>query len=241
MLLEAQASAPRYTLKLDRYSSHRQIATWLQHYKAQTFPHRPGVVYDIGCAQGFLGQLLPAADFTLFGAELDPASAAAARQWYQVVQQANIEEPLTLKFPQPADVLVLADVLEHTRDPKDCLTRLCQTCLAPSACVIISLPNVAHLWVRLSLLLGRFEYAARGILDETHLRFFTRASAARLIQGCGITLKEIATTPVPLPLVNPAFSEGRGLWPLHQLNAASARLLPTLLGFQNIFYGFYRP
>jgi 2-polyprenyl-3-methyl-5-hydroxy-6-metoxy-1,4-benzoquinol methylase len=210
-------------------------------YQAQTDSRRACVIYDIGCAQGFLGQLLPPADFRLFGVDAVPAAVEAARPFYRVVQQADIESPLRFAFPEPPDVLVLADVLEHTRQPADCLTHLCQQYLPVGARVIISVPNVAHFYVRFSLLLGRFEYTERGLLDKTHLQFFTRASALRLARACGIAVETVRVTPTPLPLVNPLFGEGRLLWPVHQLNAACSRWFPTLLGYQTILYGIYQP
>jgi hypothetical protein len=110
----------------------------------------------------------------------------------------------------------------------------------PGTPIVISLPNVAHLYVRLKLLLGRFDYAARGICDETHLRFFTRASAMRLIASCGITIDQVAATPVPLPLLNARFQPDRALWPVHQAQAAAARWFKSIFGYQIIVYGRYR-
>ncbi len=231
----------RYTLKLDRYSSHRQIAAWLTTQKARFCPGRPCVVLDIGCAQGFLGRLLSPTDFRLYGVDADPSAVTVASPLYCDAQQADIEGPLTFRFAEPADVMVLADVLEHTRDPADCLTRLCQEYLRPGAWVVISLPNMAHGYIRLSLLAGRFEYADRGLLDRTHLRFFTRASARRLVRECGLRIEETASTPTPLPLVFPLFGEGRLLWPLHWLNGMCARLWPTLLEYQTLLYCIYSP
>lgn len=230
-----------YQLKTDRYSSHRLIAHWLQANLPNLAPHRSGVIYDIGCARGFLGQLLPAEGFRLYGVDADPEALTAAQPFYTAVQPGDIEGPLTFAFPEPPDVLVLADVLEHTRAPAHCLTRLCEQYLPSGARVIISLPNIAHIYVRLSLLLGRFEYAERGLLDRTHLQFFTRASALRLARQCHIQVTEVAVTPTPLPLVAPVFAEGQPLWPLHQLNAWWARRWSTLFGYQHILYGIYQP
>ncbi len=230
-----------YQLKTDRYSSHSQMAQWLIQQRAKTTPLRPWVIYDIGCADGFLGQLLKEADFKLYGVDYEPTAVAAARPYYAMTQTADIEGALTFAFPEPPEVLVLADVLEHTRAPVDCLTRLCERYLPAGARVIISLPNIAHLYVRLSLLLGRFEYTERGLLDRTHLQFFTRASALRLARQCHIQVTEVAVTPTPLPLVAPVFAEGQPLWPLHQLNAWWARRWSTLFGYQHILYGIYQP
>jgi 2-polyprenyl-3-methyl-5-hydroxy-6-metoxy-1,4-benzoquinol methylase len=230
-----------YTLKPDPYSSHRQIAAWLLQTQAGQILQRPAVIYDIGCAQGFLGQLLTGANFVLYGMDYDAVAVEAARPFYRAVRPADIEAALPPAFPERADVIVLADVLEHTRHPDDCLRRIAQAYAHPGARFVISLPNVAHLYVRLSLLAGRFDYAERGILDRTHLRFFTRATALALLKASQIRVDHVAVTPAPLPLVNPAFGQGRWLWPGHQFNAWLARLVPTLLGYQVIGYGTYTP
>jgi len=231
----------RYTLKLDRYSSHQQIAAWLNYHKHELTHHRPGVVYDVGCAQGFLGQLLSSETFVLYGMDFDANAVTVARAYYDSVQQVDIEQPPFPKFPQMPDVLVLADVLEHTRYPEVCLRNLMKTYLPSGGWVIVSVPNIANIFIRWSLLWGRFDYTERGILDRTHFRFFTRRSISALCKSVGLDIDQLATTPIPLPLVNPIFDEGRLLWFLHQVNALAARLFPTLFGYQIILYGSYAP
>jgi 2-polyprenyl-3-methyl-5-hydroxy-6-metoxy-1,4-benzoquinol methylase len=229
----------RYSLKADRFSSHWQIADWLKRYQSRLLPSRPCVVYDIGCAQGILGQLLDPADFALYGVDSNLAAVEQARSTYVEAIHADIESQPTFTFAEPPDVMVLADVLEHTREPALCLDRLCRAFLPHRGRVIISVPNVAHLYVRLSLLIGHFDYAERGILDRTHLRFFTLDTALELVRACGIAIDRVAATPVPLPLLSPIFEEGRPLWPLHRLQAALSQLFKTLLGYQVIVYGIY--
>jgi 2-polyprenyl-3-methyl-5-hydroxy-6-metoxy-1,4-benzoquinol methylase len=230
-----------YTLKLDRYSSHQQIASWLNRRKREWIPDRPGVVYDVGCAQGFLGQLLSSESFALYGMDLDLKAVTAARAFYRMVQQVDIEQPPFPEFPQLPDVLVLADVLEHTRHPEVCLRNLMETYLPFGGRVIVSVPNIANIFIRWSLLWGHFDYTDRGILDRTHLRFFSQRSISALFKSVGLDIDQFATTPIPLPLVNPAFDEGRPLWFLHRVNALAARLFPTLFGYQIILYGTYAP
>jgi hypothetical protein len=100
--------------------------------------------------------------------------------------------------------------------------------------VIVSVPNVAHVWVRLSLLVGRFDHADRGILDRTHLRFFTRRTLLELLRGAGLGVVELAVTPVPLPLVVPSRWHGRWLARIHALSAGAARGWPGGLAYQLI-------
>ena len=231
----------RYTLKLDRYSSHQQIAAWLKHHKHELAPDRPCIVYDVGCAHGFLGQLLSSESFVLYGMDFDSDAVTAAQAYYHTVQQVDIEQPPFPKFPQLPDVLVLADVLEHTRYPEICLRDLLETYLRSGGRVIVSVPNIANIFIRWSLLWGRFEYTERGILDRTHFRFFTRSSIYKLFQSVGLNVDQLAPTPIPLPLVNPIFEEGHLLWFLHRVNSLTARLFPALFGYQIILYGQYIP
>ena len=79
------------------------------------------------------------------------------------------------------NVIIFADTLEHLRNPDKILKRT-KKYLKKDGSLIISLPNIANLRIRLSLLFGRFEYKSTGILDETHLRFYTLKSAQELIQ-----------------------------------------------------------
>ncbi|MFH1178043.1 MAG: class I SAM-dependent methyltransferase [Acidobacteriota bacterium] len=134
------------------------------------------------------------------------------------------------RLPAGFDVIVAADVLEHLADPERTL-RLAHTALGPGGRLLLSVPNVANLHVRLNLLLGRFPYAKRGILDETHRVFFTRASISALVTKCGFKIERRGMSAIPLPLALPG-------WPptlvkaLAWLLDGATRLLPTLLGYQ---------
>ena len=130
------------------------------------------------------------------------------------------------------------DVLEHLSDPLAALVAL-NRALAADGLVIASVPNVAHLWVRLQLLAGRFEYADRGILDRTHLRFFTRRTFVALLAQAGLAVEELAVTPVPLPLVVPDRLHGAWLYGLHAASAAASRGWKSGLAYQ--FVAMCRP
>jgi len=232
---------PLYTLKPDRYSSHAQIAQWLIQHRARVAADQECVVLDVGCARGFLGHWLAAPDFYLIGVDNNPDYLADLHANYSQKIFGDIETDEIWTLDRQPDVLVLADVLEHCRWPEQVLQRLCRRYLQPGTRVIISLPNVAHWYMRLSLLLGRFNYAERGLLDRTHLRFFTLKTAAELCRQNGIAIQETRATPTPLPLVHPAFAEGRSLSWAHTVNGRVTRSLKTWLGYQFVFFGDYRP
>jgi hypothetical protein len=130
------------------------------------------------------------------------------------------------------DAVVLGDILEHLPDPLAILQELVK--FQPSGCLfLISVPNVANIWIRLNLLLGRFDYLDRGILDRTHLRFFTRKTLVSMVQQAGLEIISIRATPIPLELVSSFFSTRPGTW-LHAVLASLTSVFPTLLGYQFI-------
>jgi len=131
------------------------------------------------------------------------------------------------------DAIVFGDVLEHLRNPRSVLEQLSKL-LKPGGRILISLPNVANIWVRLNLLFGRFNYTRVGIFDESHLRFFTLKTAKELAADAGLDVISASATPIPLPLILPATSKGRAFSFLHVLNWGLTRLRKTLLGYQFI-------
>ncbi len=132
---------------------------------------------------------------------------------------------------QPFDAVVCADVLEHLARPEDLLARI-HGWLRPGGTLFVSLPNVANVTVRAALLLGRFSYAERGILDRTHLRFYTRRSAEALLTGAGFRVRDVEATAMPYELAAPFLSEAPWRFPVRAFASASARVWPTLFGYQ---------
>ncbi|MGH7402305.1 MAG: class I SAM-dependent methyltransferase [Candidatus Rokuibacteriota bacterium] len=212
-----------YRLKDDPHSSHSVIL-------ARLGDGRGRKALDVGAADGFLAERLTAQGWSVTALERDPELAARARGRCKEVVVADLESAPPL-LHGPFDAIVYGDVLEHLSDPRATLLALDRT-LAPGGTVIVSVPNVAHLWVRLSLLLGRFDYADRGILDRTHLRFFTRRTLVDFLWGAGLIVVELAVTPVPLPLVIPPRWHGRWLAGVHALSAWAAKGWPGGLAYQ---------
>lgn len=212
-----------YRLKDDPHSSHSVIL-------ARLGDGRGRKALDVGAADGFLAERLTARGWSVTAIERDAELAARARGRCKEVVVADLEAAPP-RLHGPFDAIVYGDVLEHLSDPRGALLALDRT-LAPGGTVIVSVPNVAHLWVRLSLLLGRFDYADRGILDRSHLRFFTRRTLLAFLQGAGLTVTELAVTPVPLPLVVPTRWHGRWLPRVHALSAGAAKGWPGGLAYQ---------
>ena len=156
-------------------------------------------VLDVGCGAGGLGRALKRrGPCHVVGIEAHPAAAAAARTVLDQVLEADIETLDPLPFaPGTFDCIVCADVLEHLREPARLLARL-RPLLAPHGVLVASLPNVRHASVLLPLLVdGRWRYQDEGILDRTHLRFFTRAELDALLAEAGFRLTSLGATVTP--------------------------------------------
>lgn len=212
-----------YNLKTDCHSSHSVILSYLRDGRGQR-------LLDVGAAQGDLAELLTQRGYDVTAIEGDPGLAAMAEGKCREVVVANLETLLP-HLHGPFDVVLCADVLEHLRNPLGTLIAVTRL-LKPNGTVIVSVPNTAHLWVRLQLCFGRFEYTERGILDATHVRLFTLASFLRLLREAGLEMLELTTTPAPLPLIIPERYHGRVLDAVHAINATLARVWKTLLAYQ---------
>jgi 2-polyprenyl-3-methyl-5-hydroxy-6-metoxy-1,4-benzoquinol methylase len=217
------ARASPYVLKPDPHSSHSVMLRWLGDGQGRR-------LLDVGAADGLLSRHLTARGWKVTALEADPAAGAAAALHCERVIVADLDVAVPALDP-PFDAIVCGDVLEHLAHPAPALRALARA-LAPGGAVVVSVPNVAHLWMRLSLLAGRFDYAERGILDRTHLRFFTDRSLRALLAEAGLTVMRATATPAPLYQVVPERYHGPVLARTHAASAAAARLLPRLLGYQ---------
>jgi len=214
-----------YHAKTDASSSHGQITRLVRELGR-------GPVLDVGAAQGILGQMLADARLDIDAIEPNPEWARAARAHYRNVYNCAIET--TNGLPERYGVIICGDVLEHTVDPVAALRKL-RTYAADDATFIVSLPNVAHIAVRVLLLFGRFPRMSRGILDRTHLHFFTRDTAEDLLRDAGLRVARASGTPVPLDFIWPRM---RGTWVLRlamRAQGALVRLLPRLFAYQWVF------
>lgn len=155
-------------------------------------------ILDIGCGAGGLGRLLKERQpCWVTGVELVPAVAEQARGVLDEVLVGDAETIVQGRPPQPFDCVVCGDVLEHLRDPGRLLQRLREDWLAPGGLVVASVPNVRHWSVIQQLLEGRWDYADAGLLDRTHLRFFTRTTLYFLFAEAGFQIMQWQALRVP--------------------------------------------
>lgn len=158
----------------------------------------PRRVLDIGCGSGAFGVLVkqkfPGVHYV--GVELDESAAALARSRLDRVIIADIERssPEQLNIPKSSfDLLVCADVLEHLYDPWKVLHALSEY-LVPGGKVLASFPNIQNISVITNLVAGNWTYARFGLLDATHIRFFTLNEVTKLFSGTGFSILQCIAT-----------------------------------------------
>lgn len=214
-----------YQLHHGSRSSHQQIAGIVR--TAQRAP-----ILDVGSAQGMLGQLIHDTKLEIDAVEPNPQWADAARPFYRNVHIGTTE---TVALPpKHYQMIVCADVLEHTVNPVETVKQL-RSLATDDATFIVSVPNVAHIAVRMMLLFGMFPKMPRGILDKTHLHFFTRKTAIDMLKEAGLRVERVLTTGVPLEEFSQTDSGRRTLMKIGRMQEPFLFLLPRLFAFQWIF------
>lgn len=181
---------------------HRDLSAGLvDKYAAVAERLLPGSrVLDVGCHTGYFVAALAARGFAVQGIDADQEAVAVAQRNGVAAACADIESP---SFPPPElgefDVILLMDVLEHLRDPADLLRRL-KRLLGANGKVVVTGPNVAYWAVRKNLLLGRWNYTDGGILDRTHLCFFTARTWRELLESAGYSVVRLDPGEAMFPL-----------------------------------------
>lgn len=150
---------------------------------------------DVGCGNGEVGRaLMMDQKVEAFdGVELDPDAASRAEGVYRRVWTGTVESALSSpgSFSEPYDLILCADILEHLVDPWAVLTQLTAH-LAPGGTVVVSIPNLKFAPVIMNLVFrGRFVYRGEGVLDRTHLRFFTRGSLEPMFAEAGLRIDSL--------------------------------------------------
>jgi 2-polyprenyl-3-methyl-5-hydroxy-6-metoxy-1,4-benzoquinol methylase len=155
------------------------------------FIPRGGRLLDVGGGVGRTASAIRAAGIADHVGVVDIVPPDPAAQ-LDFAYQGDLEDPLLtdriMAEQGPFDTILCLDVLEHFADPWSLIRRL-HGLLAPGGAIVASIPNVRHYSVALPLLLkGQWRYGAAGILDQTHLRFFVRETAAELMTCSGLEL-----------------------------------------------------
>jgi 2-polyprenyl-3-methyl-5-hydroxy-6-metoxy-1,4-benzoquinol methylase len=219
-------SDPSYELKVTPDSSHGQLVAWMS-------ARPPSRVLDVGCSSGRLGELFRRFGHTVVG--LDAIKHEGVSDRLDTFIEADLNNGVPADVGSGYDVIVAADVFEHMIQPRAVLAQLAER-LTPEGVIFVSIPNFGHWYPRLRVVLGRFDYDRRGILDAGHLRFFTRATFERLVDQVGMRVRRRSIAGVPLEVVRRggALPESveRAIARVDRLGLA---VWPALFGYQLLF------
>lgn len=210
----------QYTLKLSNTSSHMQIVSAIA---------PDSRVLDLGCSQGLLARPLQEKNVQVTGVDVGAGRRLASElaKYYQE----DLEQPLDIPEERIFDYVVCADVIEHLKNRAQ-LLRGARRYLKPDGRLIISTPNVALWFYRLSLLVGRFEYGPRGVLDETHVHLFTGASFRREVERAGFRVLTERVTALPFEVVFESTGRSRFVRHLASTYHWLARMWPSMFAYQ---------
>lgn len=151
------------------------------------------VVVDVGCSSGALAReykrINP--DTCYIGVEIEPAYAELARRHCDAVHVLDMDtvDQATLEGPLKAECWVFGDTLEHLRDPWRLLKAI-RSSLPPHGCVVACIPNAQHWSMQGRINCGELFYEDQGLMDRTHLRWFTRLSIIELFRSCGFHIQQ---------------------------------------------------
>jgi hypothetical protein len=186
-----------YTYKDFEGSSHRILLGLIRR-------HGPGgILLDLGAAGGEIGDVLRRDYDRTIGYEFDLERIGQLRGRFDQVVIADLER--ATRLPRGARTVVLADVLEHLKDPARTLG-LVRESIDPAGKIFVSVPNIANITIRLGLLFGVFTYRDRGILDATHLRFYTMHTIRRELVDAGFEIESVHGSSVPIRLIVGSFT-----------------------------------
>lgn len=159
---------------------------YLNPYLLRHIP-RNSLVLDVGCSNGLQGKYLKKEKGCLvYGVDISQQAIKEAKKNLDKAMVMDVEKD-KLPFKEKFDVLIFSDILEHLVYPEEVLKKF-KKHLKKDGLIAAAIPNVANLKIRLQLLLGRWEYQELGILDKTHLRFFTQKTTRELFTNCNLRI-----------------------------------------------------
>ncbi|MFT4120492.1 glycosyltransferase [Bradyrhizobium sp.] len=223
----ADVAGERYPSKLEFDSTHSRVVGLVP---------AGARVLDLGSGLGVVGAALKQKGCHVVGCDMERGPFT---QSYDAFVEADLDKGVpVLDGHDRYDYILCLDVIEHLRAPEDFLDQLRKLAASTGAELILTTANIAFAPMRLSLLLGRFEYGKRGILDLTHTRLFTFATMRRAMRSAGFEIVSSEGIVVPLPFI---FGDNGLSRTLLRLNAFLVRLWPEMFGFQILLRAKARP
>ncbi|MFN3254246.1 MAG: methyltransferase domain-containing protein [Ilumatobacter sp.] len=187
---------------------------------------RPLRILDVGCGPGWVAAELRRRGHHVTGVDITTTDGVSDRT--DRFFEADVEGGLPDEVGDGFDVIIAADVIEHVRDPDALLADLAGR-MEPSGMILASVPNFGHWYPRARTAAGLFDYDQRGILDRTHMRFFTRRSFRRTVAHTGLTTTAERYAGLPLDVLGVDGVIGRSAGAVDRL---ITRLWPTMFAYQ---------
>ncbi|MDQ1730122.1 MAG: hypothetical protein QOK10_281 [Pseudonocardiales bacterium] len=214
---------PEYEFKEGDGSSHAVMLQMLE-----SLPRSK--ILDLGCSGGLFAERARAAGHVVTG--VDYLELPGVRERTDRFFVADLEQGLPSEIGGRYDVVVAGDIIEHLSRPAEILAQIREV-LRPGGQVLLSVPNFGHWYPRIRVLTGSFGYDRRGILDNTHLRFFTRSTLRRTVKAAAFDILQEVSTGLPLGTVaGPGTSPA--LRAVRRVDDLLVRARPTLFGYQHI-------
>lgn len=213
----------------DPYSSHSIILKKLH----ALGPLEERTVLELGVGDASLTQRLQAEGALVDALEIEQEAADIADPFCRNMFVADLDSIGELELSSSYDVILAADILEHLVDPETVLSRL-KKYAGPDTVLIISLPNIANIYVRLNLLFGRLPLHSKGILDRTHLHHYTLSMAEEMFKRTGWIVEQRAVTAIPLGIVFPVLLTRPLRW-IYALFYSITKLMKGLFAYQGVW------
>jgi len=210
----------KYHFKGEQYSSH-----WLL-LRRFAEPGRGRRVLDVGCSEGFFGDILAQRGYSVTGVDWPGTPHPDSIEFHGVDLDNGITE-----IGGGFDFIVCADVLEHLRDPLRIL-RECRERLAPGGVLIASLPNSGHWYFRTNVVLGRFPRDPKGLFDRTHLQFYMWDGWLEPFEGAGFRIEAMESSSTPFRLGMPTLADSWLVRVLERASYEAAKLWKRLFAYQ---------
>jgi len=215
------ALSEEYPIKPSDDSSHGRISKLLQ-------SRPPSRILDLGCSSGLLSERLRRMGHHVTG--VDVYELDGVRDRTDVFFKADLNEGIPAEVGSGYDIVLAADVLEHVLNPGSLMSQARQV-LNPHGTALLCVPNIAHWYPRTRSALGMFDYDQRGILDSTHVRFFTRRSLVKIVERRGFAIRRVETVGLPLDALG---VDGTKTRTLRLVDRFLSNLWPTMFGYQFI-------
>lgn len=144
-------------------------------------------VLDVGCASGYLGKILKENGNYVVGIDASSRDIVKAKKVLDEAHVINLETDSLNRFTNQFDFILFSEVIEHLFNPEIVLKKICK-CLKSGGQILITTPNMVHIYVRLQFLFGKFVYREETVINRSHIHFFTYNSLKELVESLNLTV-----------------------------------------------------